>query len=85
MVPVQIADGHQRKRWAAGSLRGLEYLLLFTGEGVEVDDRRVWFGARKNRYAFAAYCKGVHTWSHPLPAWSIDILQNTSVYMPIVL
>lgn len=63
MIPVQIADGHQCKRWAAGSLCSLIYFLAFTGEGVEVDNRGFWFGAWKNGCGFAAYYEGSDTGS----------------------
>ena len=43
VVPVQITDGHQRKRWAAIRLRGPIYLLAFIREGVEVGDGGFWF------------------------------------------
>ena len=60
MVPVQITDGHQRKRWAAIRLRGPIYLLAFIREGVEVGDGGFWFDAWKNGYGFAANCKRLH-------------------------
>ena len=60
VVPLQITDGHQCERWATGSLCSLEYLLPFTGEGVEVNNWGSRFGVRKNRYSFAANCKRLH-------------------------
>ena len=66
VVPVQIADGHQRERRAASSLRGLIYLLPFAGEGVEVDNRGICFQTRENGYRFLVYREGVHSAHHPL-------------------
>lgn len=57
MVPVQIAGSHKRERRAAGSLRGLVYLLCLAGEGVKVDDGGIWFQALGNRYRFAVVVK----------------------------
>ena len=53
VVPVQIADGHQRERRAANSLCSLIYLLAFVREGVEVDDGHSRFRAANNRYRFS--------------------------------
>ena len=53
VVPVQITDCHQCKRWTASSLRGLKYLLPLVGEGVEVDNRCGYFKTWENGYRFA--------------------------------
>ena len=66
VVPVQIADGHQCKRRAAGSLRGLIHLLPFAGEGVEVENGGIWFQARENGYRFSVCREGIHSAHHPL-------------------
>lgn len=60
VIPVQIADGHQRKRWTASGMCSLVYLLFLTREGIEVDNRNFWGGAWEIRNSFAAKCKGVH-------------------------
>ena len=66
VVPVQITDCHQCKRWTASSLRGLIYLLSFVGKGIEVDNRCVYFKTWENRYGFAFYRQDVHSAYHLL-------------------
>ena len=66
MVPVQIADSHQRERRAASSLRGLIYLLPFAGEGVEIENGGICFRTWENGYSFAVCREGVHRAYHLL-------------------
>lgn len=66
VVPVQIADSHQRERRAASSLCGLMHLLPFSGEGVEVDNGGICFGTWGNGYGFGVCCEGVHITYHLL-------------------
>ena len=60
VAPVQIADGHQSKRWTTSSMCGLIDLLDFVREGVEIDNGGSWFSTREDECSFAVYCEGLH-------------------------
>ena len=66
VVPVQIADGYQCKWRAASCLRGLKYLLSLVGEGIEVDNRCVYFKTWENGYRFTLCWESAHKLNHPL-------------------
>ena len=80
VVPVQITDGHQRERWAAGSLRGLIYIPSLVRKGVEVDNWDSCLKTWKNRYHFALGREGVHSLHHPLSVSIGSFAQNSPAY-----
>lgn len=80
VVPVQITDGNQRERRAAGSLRGLIYLPSLVRKGVEVDNWDSCLKTWKNGYHFALGREGVPSLHHPLSVSIGSFAQNSPAY-----